>query len=182
MRLVRNGEIAEDPYLRPPDDDPLPDEGAVLVSADRLLADADAITKHKGAAGVLWPNDRAVPELAPHLDRLALIALSFPSFRDGRAYSQARILRERYGFRGELRATGQILRDQFLFLLRSGFDAFEVTKDTDVAAFADSVRRYSVFYQPGADGSPPAFRRRLAPPDVPCATTCDWERSVKAKF
>jgi uncharacterized protein (DUF934 family) len=182
MRLVRNGEIAEDPYLRPPDDDPLPDEGAVLVSADRLLADADAITKHKGAAGVLWPNDRAVSELAPHLDRLALIALSFPSFRDGRAYSQARILRERYGFRGELRATGQILRDQFLFLLRSGFDAFEVTKDTDVAAFADSVRRYSVFYQPGADGSPPAFRRRLAPPDVPCATTCDWERSVKAKF
>jgi uncharacterized protein (DUF934 family) len=162
MRLVKNGEITEDPYRRVLDDAPLPDEGAVLVSADRLLADADAITRHKGAAGVLWPNDRAVSELAPHLNRLALVGLRFLTFKDGRAYSQARILRERYKFRGELRATGQILRDQFLFLLRSGFDAFEVTKEADVAAFADSVRRYSVFYQPGADGSPPAFRRRLA--------------------
>jgi uncharacterized protein (DUF934 family) len=160
MRLVKNGEIAEDPYRRLSDDAPLPDEGAVLVSADRLLADTDAMTRHHGAVGVLWPNHRSVSELAPHLDRLALIVLSFPSFRDGRAYSQARILRERHAFRGELRAAGQVLRDQFLFLLRSGFDAFEVTKEPDVAAFADSVRRYSVFYQPAADGSPPVLRRR----------------------
>ena len=111
---------------------------------------------------MIWPNDRSLSELAPYLDQLALIVLRFPTFKDGRAYSQARILRERYKFRGELRATGQILRDQFLFQLRSGFDAFEVTKETDVAAFTDSVRRYSVFYQPGADRNPPAFRRRLA--------------------
>ncbi len=134
----------------------------MLVSADRLLADTGAMIRHQGALGVLWPNDRSLSELAPHLDRLVLIVLGFPSFRDGRAYSQARILRERHGFRGELRATGQILRDQFLFLLRSGFDAFDVTKETDVAAFTDSVRRFSVFYQPGADGSLPVFRRRLA--------------------
>jgi uncharacterized protein (DUF934 family) len=171
MRLVRNGEIAQDHYRRVLDDAPLPDDGAVLVSADRLLADAGAITQHQGTAGVLWPNDRSVSELAPHLDQLALIVLVFPSFKDGRAYSQARILRERHGFRGELRATGQILRDQFLFLLRSGFDAFEVAKETDVAAFADSVRLYSVFYQPGADGSPPTFRRRLSPLHVPRSTT-----------
>jgi uncharacterized protein (DUF934 family) len=162
MRLVKNSEIAEDPYRRLLEDAPLPDEGAVLVSADRLLADPDAIAQHHAPAGVLWPNDRSVSELAPHLDRLAMVGLRFPTFRDGRAYSQARVLRGRYGFCGELRATGQILRDQFLFLLRSGFDAFEVTKEADVVAFADSVRRYSVFYQPGADGSPPAFRRRLA--------------------
>lgn len=161
MRLVKNGEIVEDRFRSVPDDVPLPDQGAVLVSADRLLADADAIARHQGAVGVLWPNDRNLPELLPHLDQLALIVLSFPSFRDGRAYSQARILRERYRFRGELRATGQILRDQFLFLLRSGFDAFEVTKETDVAAFTDSVRRFSVFYQPGADGSLSVFSRRL---------------------
>jgi uncharacterized protein (DUF934 family) len=173
MRLIKNGEIAEDPYRRLLDNAPLPDEGAVLVAADRLLANKDAIARHRGAVGVLWPNDRSLSELAPHLDRLALIALSFPSFRDGRAYSQARILRERYAFRGELRATGQILRDQFLFLLRSGFDALEVTKEPDVAAFTDSVRRFSVFYQPGADGSLPIFRRRLALLHVPSATTCD---------
>ena len=173
MRLIKNGEIAEDSYRRLLDDAPLPDEGAVLVAADRLLANKDAIARHRGAVGVLWPNDRNLSELASHLDRLALIALGFPSFRDGRAYSQARILRERYAFRGELRATGQILRDQFLFLLRSGFDALEVTKEPDVAAFTDSVRRFSVFYQPGADGSLPVFRRRLAPLHVPSATTCD---------
>ena len=86
---------------------------------------------------MLWPNNRKVAELAPWLDRLALVALVFPSFRDGRAYSQARLLRERHGFRGELRATGDVLRDQFLFLVRAGFDAFEVRKDAD----ADGLRR-----------------------------------------
>ena len=93
--------------------------------------------------GVLWPNDRKVAELAPWLDQLALIALVFPKFRDGRAYSQARLLRERYGFRGELRATGDVLRDQFQFLLRAGFDAFEVKKPADAAAFAQAAARFS---------------------------------------
>ena len=67
----------------------------------------------------------------------------FPSFKDGRAYSQARVLREQYGFRGELRATGNVLRDQFLFLLRAGFDAFEVVKDADAAVFAEARRALS---------------------------------------
>ena len=87
----------------------------------------------------MWPNNRKVAELAPYLDRLALVALVFPTFRDGRAYSQARLLRERHGFRGELRATGQVLRDQFMFLVRAGFDAFEVKKDADAAAFAEAL-------------------------------------------
>jgi uncharacterized protein (DUF934 family) len=81
-----------------------------------------------------------------------LVALVFPTFKDGRAYSQARQLRERHGFRGELRATGDVLRDQFLFLVRAGFDAFEVKKDADAAAFAAAIARYSVFYQPAGDG------------------------------
>ena len=110
--------------------------------------------------GVLWPNNHGVAELVPHLDRLALVALVFPSFRDGRAYSQARLLRERHGFRGELRATGDVLRDQFLFLTRAGFDAFEVKKDADAAAFASALARYSVFYQPAGDGRMSALRAR----------------------
>ena len=84
-----------------------------------------------------------------------------PVFKDGRAYSQARQLRERYGFHGELRATGNILRDQFLFLLRAGFDALEVVKDADAAVFAQAVSRYSVFYQPAGDRRIPALRARL---------------------
>jgi uncharacterized protein (DUF934 family) len=110
---------------------------------------------------VIWPNSRPVSELAPYLNRLALVVLVFPIFRDGRGYSQARILRERYGFTGELRATGQVLRDQFLFLLRAGFDSFEVTKEADAAVFVDSIRRFDVFYQPTGDGRATAFRRRL---------------------
>src|SRR5205807_9902932 len=139
-----------------------PDGAAVLLPHGRLLADAADLLRRDAPTGVIWPNDRNVAELAPHLDRLALIALVFPVFKDGRAFSQARLLRERYGFRGELRATGQVLRDQFLFMLRSGFDAFEVTKDADVPAFAEASRRYSVFYQPTGDGRTAALRARLS--------------------
>jgi uncharacterized protein (DUF934 family) len=83
-----------------------------------------------------------------------LVALVFPKFKDGRAYSQARLLRERYGYRGELRATGEVLRDQFIFMLRSGFDSFDVRKASDAEAFGAVVKRYSVFYQPTGDGRP----------------------------
>jgi uncharacterized protein (DUF934 family) len=97
----------------------------------------------------------------PYLDRLATVALLFPSFRDGRAYSQARLLRERHGYDGELRATGQVLRDQFVFMSRAGFDAFEVKKDADADAFAATMKRYSVFYQPTGDGRVTALHRRM---------------------
>ena len=162
MPLVKNGKVVDDPYVRILDDAAIADDTAVIVPAARLLADAGEFVQRAGATGVLWQNDRNVSELSPHLDRLALVALVFPNFRDGRAYSQARILRERHHFRGELRATGQVLRDQFLFLFRAGFDAFEVTKSTDAAAFVETIHRYSVFYQPAGDGQAPVFRRRLS--------------------
>ena len=164
MPLVKYGKIADDPYLRVLDDGAIADDGAVLVPAARLLADAGELAQRSGFTGVLWPNDRDISELAPYVDRLALVALVFPNFKDGRAYSQARVLRERHRLRGELRATGQILRDQFLFLLRAGFDAFEVVKPADAEAFAETVGRYSVFYQPATDGRPSALRRRLHTP------------------
>ncbi len=161
MRLVKDGRLVPDRYIAVLDDAPLPDDAAVLVPAARLLADAGELTTREQPLGVIWPNDRAVAELVPYLHRLSLVALVFPTFRDGRAYSQARLLRERYGFRGELRATGQVLRDQFLFLLRAGFDAFEVKKDRDVLAFVEAVERYSVFYQPTQDGRATALQSRL---------------------
>jgi uncharacterized protein (DUF934 family) len=152
MPLVRSGKVVEDRFVRVADGEPVPEQGPVIVSADRFLADADEFAQRQDAVGVIWPNNRSVAELEPHLTRLALIALVFPAYKDGRAYSQARVLRERYGFRGELRATGQVLRDQFLFLIRAGFDAFEVAKSADAAAFEEAARRYSVFFQPTGDG------------------------------
>jgi uncharacterized protein (DUF934 family) len=161
MPLVKRGRIVDDPYLRIVDDAPIPEGTAIIVPATRFTADAAELTQRTAPTGLIWPNDRKVAELAPWLDRLALIALTFPNFRDGRAYSQARQLRERYGFHGELRATGEILREQFLFLIRAGFDSLEVKKAADAAVFAEAVGRYSVFYQPSANGSAPVQRRRL---------------------
>jgi uncharacterized protein (DUF934 family) len=162
MPLIKRGSIVEDPYLRLLDDAPAPEGAPVLVPAARFLADAGEFARRAAPTGVLWPNDRRIAELAPYLDRLALVALAFPKFKDGRAYSQARQLRERYGFRGELRATGEVLRDQFVFLERAGFDAFEVKKNADAAAFGESLSRYSVFYQPTGDRRTTALRLRLA--------------------
>lgn len=161
MPLVENGKVVDDRYVRLDDDAALPERVPVIVSAKRFLAEADALVSRDGSLGVLWPNDRRVAELKPWLGHLALIALQFPKFRDGRGYSQARQLRETLGFRGTLRATGDILRDQFSFLVRSGFNSFEVKKPADAAAFAKSVARFSVVYQPGADDRLPALRRRL---------------------
>lgn len=158
--LIRNGRQAEDQYKRILDDAPVPDAGEVLLPAARVLAEADAVLGRSDAVGVIWPNDRDIAELAPLLDRLALVALVFPSFRDGRAYSQARNLRERYRFRGELRATGDVLRDQFLFLFRAGFDAFEVKKPDDARAFHAALQRYNGFYQPAANGGAGALHKR----------------------
>jgi uncharacterized protein (DUF934 family) len=152
MQLIKGGRIVEDGFVRVADDAPVPDRVPIIVSASRFLADAATLAPRAAPTGVIWPNDRRVAELDPYLPSLALVALVFPSFKDGRAFSQARLIRERYGFRGELRATGQVLRDQFLFMLRAGFDAFEVTKDADAEAFAQASRRYSVFYQPTGDG------------------------------
>ena len=161
MPLVKNTKISDDAFVHIADDAPLPAEGAVLISAARFLEDPDLISRRLGKTGVVWPNNRDLDDLVPYLDRLAVVALVFPTFRDGRAYSQARLLRERFLYRGEMRATGQVLRDQFVFMLRAGFDAFEVNKAADAEAFAQTAKRYSVFYQPTGDGRITALHRRM---------------------
>src|SRR6478672_12449133 len=115
MPLVKHGRIATDIFVHVADGAELPGDGAVLVSAARFLEDPETLSKRAGKTGVIWPNNRDLDDLVPYLDRLAVVALVFPTFRDGRAYSQGRLLRERHGFKGELRATGQVLRDQFVF-------------------------------------------------------------------
>jgi uncharacterized protein (DUF934 family) len=169
MPLVKSGRVVEDRFVRVLDDAPVPEGVPVILPAARLLADARELVLRQAPIGVVWPNDRRVAELAPYLDWLALVALVFPTFRDGRAYSQARLLRERHQFRGQLRATGQVLRDQLLFMQRAGFDAFELSKQADAAAFAEAVQRYSVFYQPTGDGRLSALRARIfsRSPDSP---------------
>ncbi|MGQ3675060.1 DUF934 domain-containing protein [Xanthobacter sp. TB0139] len=151
MPLVETGLPSPAAYIRVADDEALP-EGAVIVSAERLLAEGESLRARNGDLGVAWPNDRDVAELAPHLSRLTLVALDFPKFRDGRAFSQARLLRERLGFKGQLRACGNVLRDQLLMMVRAGFDAFDIEKEADAATFNEALQTYSLFYQPTGEG------------------------------
>lgn len=112
-----------------------------------------------GAVALIVPNTVDVATLAEDLPKIAAIILEFPTFRDGRAYSQARLLRDRYGFAGEIRARGDILRDQALFMARAGFDAIEID-ETRAGGVAEALGEFSAFYQQGADGSEPVWRRR----------------------
>lgn len=105
------------------------------------------------------PNTEDVEALAGIVDRFDAVVLEFPGFQDGRAYSQARILRERLGYRGEIRARGAVLCDQALFMVRAGFDALDIG-DGDADGFRRALSAYSVFYQPCADGAEPARNLR----------------------
>jgi len=118
-----------------------------------------------------WPavslsNTDPVEDLAPHVGRLRLIVLHFPKFSDGRAYSQARLLRGRMGYGGELRATGSVLRDQLPFMLRCGFDAFESDQPGFADALAGARTLFSVVYQPAEDGRTPVSFLRLSSPVI----------------
>ena len=106
-------------------------------------------------------NSDQPPDLSGDgLQELAVIALEFPAFRDGRAYSYARLLREKYDFRGELRAVGDVLLEQLHFMVRTGFDAFEIQSDNPLADFEVAAADFSVWYQPTADGRDTALELR----------------------
>ena len=152
MPLLKHGMPASDPWVALGDDEPLPGWGAVLVSLARWQRERASLRARNGGLGVRLPNSAPVEAIADDLDRLGLIALEFPKFTDGRAFSQARQLRERHRYAGELRATGQVLRDQLLFMARCGFDAFEIAKGDPVDAWQRALAEFSVFYQPAADG------------------------------
>ena len=111
--------------------------------------------------GIRLDSDEAPEEIADDLGRFDLVALNFPNFNDGRPFSHARLLRERYGFKGEIRATGDVLQDQLFFMLRCGFDAFELREDKNADSAIKAFGDYTVAYQPGSDQMPAAYKARL---------------------
>lgn len=117
--------------------------------------------KHQGRLGVLLePNDEPA-DVASELGRLSLVAVHFPVFTDGRGYSIGRLLRERYGYSGELRAVGDILQDQLFYLSRVGFDAFLLRADQSVEGAISALDSFSEAYQASVERPQPLFRRRL---------------------
>ncbi|PKP83047.1 MAG: hypothetical protein CVT79_03095 [Alphaproteobacteria bacterium HGW-Alphaproteobacteria-18] len=159
MPLIKNGaEIAND-WTFVPDGADLPESGMFSVTLARFLGLKQGQENGPLPDGVrLSPADKA-EDLEPYLADLALIEVDFPRYTDGRGFSHAQLIRRRYAYSGELRAVGHVLRDQIFYMHRSGFDAYETAR-AGLSEVVEALNEYSVVYQPAADPSVPAFRRR----------------------
>lgn len=160
LLLRADGAPADSGWIDVADDAPVPEDQAVVVSYARLLAEGGALRAARLGVRIA-PADK-IEAIAPHLARLSLIVVTFPKFRDGRGYTTARLLRERYGFAGDVRAEGDVLRDQLAYMIRCGFSSFAVKDRAPQEAVAAALRRFSVVYQPAADAAPPIWRRRAS--------------------
>lgn len=151
MTLVKNGVVVDDPWRRIDEDAQLPQEGSILVSSVRWREEKVELAQRNSPLGLWLLSDDPLESIRDALESVDLIAIEFPAFTDGRPYSTARLLRERYHFAGELRAFGEILRDQAQFMLRCGFDNFELGQDADVEDWLAGLSEIAVHYQPAAD-------------------------------
>jgi len=163
IRLTQNAFAwAEDGFTAVADEEPIPmgaSGGDVIVSLKRFMAEGESLLGGR-AVGVRIEPGEAVEDLAYDLPRLAVVALDFPKFGDGRAFTSARLLRERYGFKGEVRAVGEVLREQAHVMIRCGFDSFAVSDGADPEAWAKAAHRYRHVYQRAADGREPIYTER----------------------
>ena len=160
MPLIKDSQIVEDSWTALDDETPLPAGAWPIVSLERWQSERDSLLQAGVPLGLRLRSDQSPRQVADDLGHFAVIALEFPKFTDGRSYSSARLLRERYGFGGELRAVGHVLRDQALFLVRCGFDAFEVAAGTSPEAWRAALARISIQYQGAADGRAVVSRLR----------------------
>ena len=162
MRVIRDNALVEDDwrFLREIDSVESLPAGRVIVPYAFWLENRAALSGRDAPLGVCIDGDVGTEQVAEHLDCFELIALDFPVFTDGRSYSHARLLRERYGYRGELRAVGDVLRDQLFFMKRCGIDSFTLREDQDADAALDAFEDFSVRYQGAVDDPVPLYRRR----------------------
>ena len=160
MALVKNGELAASSFADASAAEAIPPTGPVIVNLDQWKAHRDELLKRGTPLGIRLHSDQPPDLIAADLTHFAVVALEFPKFRDGRAYSYARLLRERYGFKGELRAVGDVLLEQLFFMLRTGFDAFEIESADPLKDYRTALGDFSVWYQPAADGRPTAMQLR----------------------
>ncbi|QOR38857.1 DUF934 domain-containing protein [Billgrantia diversa] len=155
--FIRGGKPAEDRWELVRDEEAaLPDSPAIVP-----LARWHASKRGHELAPWLSSDTELTPELAEELSGAPLIAIDFPKFTDGRGYSLARLLRERYGYDGEIRAIGDVLVDQVFFLTRCGFDALSLREDQWLEDALQALNAFSRAYQPAVDVAEPLFRHRM---------------------
>ncbi len=158
--IIRNGAIVSDSYQLVTEIGELPNSD-IIVSFAVLQQQSTIVLAHSHKKGVMLKPDQHPELIAEHLPHLDIIALDFPAFADGRGYSYAVLLRQRYGFTGELRATGDIFKDNLFYLKRCGFDSFAVRADKDINIALQGLNDFSLGYQASVDESLPLYRRRL---------------------
>jgi phosphoadenosine phosphosulfate reductase len=170
--IWRDGGFVEDPWIRADGaDDAVIGEGqALLVAYAAFVADPGRFVGRNGPLGVEVSAGEPVDALEPHLARLQLIAVVFPKFSDGRSYSAARLLRERFGYKGEIRATGDVLADQIPLMRRCGIDSLEIRHaPTRRALLEGRIAEVRHYYQPIPNGTeaPAGTRPWLRLPNTP---------------
>ncbi len=163
MPYIKHNKITADEWLHLGADDPLPANGKLIVPLARWRDEREQLLARKLPLGIKLGSNEAPEQIRDDLGLFDVIALEFPVFKDGRAYSYARLLRDRYDFRGELRAVGNVLYDQFLFMHRCGFDAYEVQKPSDAERFARALTEFTVVFQPAGDDAISAIDLRHMP-------------------
>ena len=160
--LIKNGAIAADTFVRVDAVDgvlTLP-SGDVLVGLDTLLAHREQVLAHAGGKGVQLKSEQFAEQIADLVNDLDLVAVEFPAFADGRGYSTAYLLRTRFGFKGELRAVGDIFKDTLFYQARVGFNAFAIRDDKDAEVALKGLADFSEVYHASADQPQPLFLRR----------------------
>jgi uncharacterized protein (DUF934 family) len=162
-RIKLQGEtiaLVDDPFVFVPDEEPVPATGEVIVTLSRLLGEGDALLSSGRRVGVRIQPHEQVEALAYDLPRLAVVELNFAKFRDGRPYSSASVLRGRLDYHGEVRAIGDVLREQALMMVRCGFDAFVPADGSSPEAWLAAAHRYRHVYQRAADDRTPIYAER----------------------
>lgn len=159
-QIIRKRAIVSDDFVYVADDAELPPAGTQpIVSLARYRTQGAELVERYPRLGVRVPSDK-LPDDIPHIDRLALIAIEFPKFTDGRGYSVGRMLRDRHGYTGELRAVGWVLRDNLFYMERCGFDAFELKAGKPLESALEAFHEFAATYQADAADKRPIYRRR----------------------
>lgn len=133
--------------------------GDILVPLSYWLEHRAKLNQQTGLVGVWLDSDEEVEALVDDLPQLPVVALNFPKFVDGRGFSSARLLRDRYAYQGEIRAIGNVIQDQLFMLQRCGFTQFSLAPEVDMQAAAKSLSDFSEGYQTAADQAQPLFKR-----------------------
>lgn len=159
MQIIKDGKIINDDTRHLADDEP-PTGGRFTVSFARWQAERENLRQAEGTVGVRLKGGDELASIALDLPRLEPVVVEFPTLADGRAFSLARLLRERFGYAGEIRAHGDFIRDQVYFLARVGINAFEPVEGTDLEKLLPALDDFSVNYQAAADDNKPVYQMR----------------------